>query len=112
MRPLLCAATILIAGLSDAASTSAAPLPGTVLVLNRSIPYTEYFGKVLASFQSTLKAGSDIPITIYSEQLEYNHFKGPEYEILLHAFIKEKFRSTPIAVIVAEGYDASRLAVL
>jgi signal transduction histidine kinase len=86
-------------------------LPGTVLVLNRSIPYTEYFGKVFASLQSTLKAGSDIPITIYSQQLEYNHFKGPEYETLLHAFIKEKFRSTPIGVIVADGFDALQFAV-
>ena len=111
MRPLLCVATILFASLSIAVPTTAAQLPGTVLVLNRSIPYTEYFDKVLASFQSTLKAGSDIPITIYSEQLEYNHFKGPEYENLLHAFIKEKFRSTPIGVIVADGFDALQFAV-
>src|SRR5215813_4558340 len=111
VRPLLCVATILIASVSSAVRSTAAPLPGTVLVLNRSIPYTEYFGKVLASFQSTLKAGSDTPITIYSEQLEYNHFKGPEYENLLHTFIKEKFRSTPIGVIVADGFDALQFAV-
>src|SRR5215510_6595280 len=111
MRLLLLSATILIACLSSAVPTAAATLPGTVLVLNRSIPYTEYFGKVLASFQSTLKAGSDIPITIYSEQLEYNHFKGPEYENLLYTFIKEKFRSTPIGVIVADGFDALQFAV-
>jgi len=111
MRHLLLSATILVACLSSAVPTTAATLPGTVLVLNRSIPYTEYFGKVLASFQSTLKAGSDIPITIYSEQLEYNHFKGPEYENLLYTFIKEKFRSTPIGVIVADGFDALQFAV-
>jgi signal transduction histidine kinase len=111
MRLLHYVATILIASLSSAVPTTAATLPGTVLVLNRSIPYTEYFGKVLASFQSTLKAGSDIPITIYSEQLEYNHFKGPEYEKLLYTFIKEKFRSTPIGVIVADGFDALQFAV-
>src|SRR5215813_10415060 len=111
MRHLLLSATILIACLSSAVPTTAATLPGTVLVLNRSIPYTEYFGKVLASFQSALKAGSDIPITIYSEQLEYNHFKGPEYENLLHTFIKEKFRSTPIGVIVADGFDALQFAM-
>jgi len=111
MRPLLCVATILFASLSIAVPTTAAQLPGTVLVLNRSIPYTEYFDKVLASFQSTLKAGSDIPITVYSEQLEYNHFKGPEYENLLRTFIKEKFRTTPIGVIVADGFDALQFAV-
>src|SRR5215510_10530633 len=111
MRRLLLSAIILIACLSSAVPTTAATSPRTVLVLNRSIPYSEYFGKVFASFQSTLQAGSDIPITIYSEQLEDNHFKGPEYENLLHTFIKEKFRSTPIGVIVADGFNALQFAV-
>jgi ABC-type uncharacterized transport system substrate-binding protein len=111
MRLLLLIATLLLASLSSAVPTTAATLPGTVLVLNRSIPYTEYFGKIFASFQSTLKAGSDNPITIYSEQLEYNHFKGPEYENLLHTFVTEKFRSIPIGVIVADGLDALQFAM-
>ena len=110
MRLLLRIATILIASLSSAVPSTADPLPGTVLVLHRSIPYTEHFGKLFASFQSTLKAGSDIPITIYSEGLGYSHFKGPEYDSLLHTFIKEKYRSTPIGVIVAEGLDALQFA--
>jgi signal transduction histidine kinase len=111
MRLLLRIATILIASLSSAVPSTADPLPGTVLVLHRSIPYTEYFGKLFASFQSTLKAGSDIPITIYSEGLGYSHFKGLEYNSLLHTFIKEKYRSTPIGVIVADGLDALQFAV-
>ena len=63
-----------------AAPLAAEPLPRTVLVLDQSTPYTEYFGKLFASFQSTLKAGSDIPITIDLERLGYSHFKGAEYD--------------------------------
>jgi signal transduction histidine kinase len=102
---------ILIASLLNAVPSAADPLPPTVLVLHRSTPYTEYFGKLFASFQSTLKAGSDTPMTIYSEGLGYSHFKGAEYDSLLHAFTKEKYHSIPIGIIVAEGFDALQFAI-
>ena len=70
MSRLLRMATISIACLVYAGSLGADPLHRTVLVLDQSIPYTEYFRKLFASFRSTLKTGRDIPITIYSEQLE------------------------------------------
>src|SRR5262249_16435360 len=78
---------------------------------DQSIPYADHFSKLFASFQSALKAGSDTPINIYSEQLEYSHFKGAEYNDLLRTFIKEKYRSKPIGVIVADGFDALQFAV-
>jgi len=111
MRSMLRIAIISIASLLSAAPSAAGPLPPTVLVLHRSIPYTENFGKLFASFQSTLKAGSDTPITIYSEGLGYSHFKGHEYDSLLHAFTKEKYQSTRIGIIVAEGFDALQFAI-
>jgi signal transduction histidine kinase len=101
----------LIASLSSAVPTTAAPLPGTVLVLHQSIPYTEFFGKLFASFQSTLKTGSDFPISVYSESLGFRHFKDRDYDSLLRTLIKEKYRSTPIGVIVADGLDALQFAV-
>jgi signal transduction histidine kinase len=104
-------ATISIACLLCAGPLAADPLPRTVLVLDQSIPYTEYFAKLFKSFQSTLKAGSADPVTIYSESLEYSHFRGPEYDRLLHTFIKEKYRSKPIGVIVADGFDALQFAM-
>jgi signal transduction histidine kinase len=111
MRLVLRIAIILIVCLLSTAPSNAEPLPRTVLVLHQSIPYTEFFGKLFASFQSTLKAGSNIPITIYSESLGHRHFKGAEYDSLVHEFIKEKYRSRPISVIVADGFDALQLAV-
>src|SRR5262245_28642509 len=111
MRLVLRVATILIACLLSTLPSAAQPLPRTILVLHQSIPYTEFFGKLFASFQSTLKAGSTIPITIYSESLGHRHFKGAEYDSLVYEFIKEKYRSRALSAIVAEGFDALQFAV-
>src|SRR5262245_41096175 len=107
---LLRVAIILIAILRGTAAP-AQELPRSILILDQSIPYTEYFGKLVAALQSTLKAGSSTPITLYSERLEYSHFKWPEYERLLYAFIKEKYREKPIGIIIAVGSDALQFAV-
>jgi signal transduction histidine kinase len=111
MRLLLRTATILIARLLCAGPVAADPLPLTVFFLDQSTPYTEYFGKLLASFQSTLKSGSDAPITIHLERLGYTYVKGTKYDPLLHSFIKEKYRSEPISVVIADGFDALQFAV-
>src|SRR5690242_10680738 len=100
---LLLIATILIASLLCAGPSAADPLPRTVLFLDQSTPYTEYFGKLLASLQSALKAGSDDPVTIHLERLGYTYVKGTKYDALLHSFMKEKYRARPISVIVANG---------
>jgi signal transduction histidine kinase len=111
MRLLLRIATILIASLLCAGPPAADPLPRTVLFLDQSTPYTEYFGKLLASLQSALKAGSSDPVTIHLERLGYTYVKGTEYDALLQSFVKEKYRAAPISVIVANGFDALQLAM-
>jgi len=108
---LLQIATIWIASFFYATLAGADPLPRTVLVLDQSIPYTEYFGKLFASFQATLKVGSNAPVTIYLERLEYSQFNGSEYDRHLHTFMGEKYRSRPIGVIVVNGFEALQFAV-
>jgi signal transduction histidine kinase len=111
MRLALRVAIILIACFLSTLPSAAEPLPRTVLVLHQSIPFTEYFSKLFASFQSTLKAGSTIPITIYSESLGHRHFKGADYDSLVYEFIKEKYRSRALSAIVADGFDALQFAL-
>jgi len=112
MRRLQRIVTISITWLLCAYGTLAAdPLPRSVLVLDQSTPYTEHFGKLFASFQSTLKAGSHVPTSIHLERLGYTYVKGTEYHTLLHTFIKEKYRSGPFNVIIANGVDALHFAV-
>jgi signal transduction histidine kinase len=111
MRLLLRIATTLIASVLCATPPAAAPLPRSVLFFNQSFPNTDYFSKLFSAFLSTLKAGSDIPITTEPERLEYGHFKGTEYDNLLHTFIREKYRSNPIGVLVAVGRDALQFSL-
>src|SRR5215813_419235 len=111
MRLLPRIAAILIASLLCVAPSAADPLPRTVLVLDQSIPYVEFFTKLFASFQSMLNAGSEVPVTIHLERLEYSQSKGSEYDSHLHSFMKEKYRSRPIGVIVANGFDALQFAI-
>jgi signal transduction histidine kinase len=112
MRRLQRIATISITWLlCTYGSFAAEPLPRSVLVLDQSTPYTEHFGKLFAAFQSTLKAGSHVPTAIHLERLGYTYVKGTEYHTLLHTFIKEKYRSGPFNVIVANGVDALHFAV-
>jgi signal transduction histidine kinase len=108
---LLRITTIWVAGLFFAPPSAADSLPRTVLVLDQSIPYAEYFGKLFASFQATLNASSEFRATIYLERLEYSHFKGSDDGNNLYSFMKEKYRSRRIGVIVANGFDALQFAI-
>ena len=112
MRLLLRIAIILTAGLSCASALTAEPLPRSVLVLDQSIPHTAYFNELFGAFQSTLNAGVDTPINVYSEKLEYSHFSGYGFDQLMRDFIKAKYREKRIGIIVAIGSDALRFALI
>ena len=101
----------MVACLAPAIASAAEPLPRSVLVLDQSIPHTAWFRGLFSAFQSTLNAGSNTPITIYSEKLEYSHFKGSEYDQVMREFIKAKYREKPIGVTVAIGIEAFRFAL-
>src|SRR5262245_61334788 len=77
-RRALWSASLLICATIEA--RSADPRPRSVLFVDQLIPYTEYFGKLVGAFQAKLKAESDAPVTFYSENLEYSHFRGPQYD--------------------------------
>src|SRR5262245_9829538 len=108
---LLQVTLISIASFSYATLSAAESLPRTVLVLDQSIPYAEYFGRFFGSFQATLKVRSDFPTTIYLERLEYSDSQGSEYDNLLLSFIKEKYSSRRIGVIVVNGFEALQFAI-
>jgi signal transduction histidine kinase len=108
---LLRIAVMLIACLLWGSHLAAEQLPRRVIVFDQSTPYTEYFGKLFASFQSTLKTGSDVPTTIHLERLGYTYVKGTEYDTLLRSFIKDKYGAGPISVIVANGAQALQFAL-
>jgi signal transduction histidine kinase len=111
VRNLLRMAIMLVASLPSTAPRAGEPLTRTVLVLDQSIPHTAWVGEFFRAFQSTVKTDPGPLINIYSERLEYSHFKGPEYNQLLHTFIKAKYREKPIGVVVAIGRDTLAFAI-
>jgi hypothetical protein len=111
MSTLLRIAAMLGASLFCAGSPAAEPVPRAALVLDESIPYTAWYNELYAAFQSTLKAHSEMPITICSEKLEYSHFKGSEYDRLMLAFINAKYREKPFDIIVTVGLDTLQFAI-
>jgi signal transduction histidine kinase len=102
---------VLIACLLWGRFAAAQEVPRTILVLDQSTPFTEYFGKFFATFQSTLRAGSEISPTVHLERLGYTYVKGIEYDALLRSFLRDKYRSENINVIVANGTEALRFAL-
>jgi signal transduction histidine kinase len=111
LRYLLQMAMVWIASFLYATLAAADSLPRAVLVFDQSIPYAEYFGKLFSSFQATLKASSTAPVAIHLERLEFSQFNGSEYDKYLHAFMREKYRTRPIGVMVANGFNALQFAM-
>jgi hypothetical protein len=77
--------------------------PRSVLIVEHSDPALPYFLQLNASLRSTLKAASPTPISVYAESLDFARFSGPRYEENLRAFIRSKYRDTPIGTLVAVG---------
>jgi len=111
MRLLPQMAVALFASLAGVESSIAQPQLRPVLVLDQSIPHTAWINKLFVALQSSLKAGSETPIAVYSEHLEYTHFRGAEYDDLLRNFIREKYRNRNIGIIVAIGIDSAQFAI-
>ncbi len=50
-----------------------------------------------------LSADDRSHITIYTESLDLNRFRGKDHEALLQRYLKEKYQGVPIGVVVAAG---------
>lgn len=80
----------------------------SVLILDQSFPGPSAYAQIEATFREELGPGRS---AIYAEKLDLNHFGGAEYERLLDTYIEQKYRDTPIGVIVAFGEMALHRAI-
>jgi hypothetical protein len=106
VRLVLRIAILLTAGLSSAASWAAAPLPPSVLILDRSDADSPWYADFSASFRSTLNAGSERRFSVYSEHLDLSRFPGTQHHEVLRTYLQNKYRDRPIGVLVAQGSSA------
>src|SRR5262245_63642886 len=110
LYPALCTFSSLviaaIAGLGPAAGAESEPLPSSVLILNQTRAGLPWFAAFSAAFVSTLNAGSERRFSVYSENLDLNRFPGTQHNEVLRHYIQNKYRDTPIGVLVAHGSSA------
>src|SRR5262252_9634255 len=96
----------LIAGLGPAAGAESEPLPSSVLILNQTRAQLPWFAAFSAVFESTLNAGSVKRFSVYSENLDLNRFPGTQHHEVLRTYLQNKYRDTPIGLLVAHGSSA------
>src|SRR5262249_6024512 len=96
----------LIAGLGPAAGAESEPLPSSVLILNQTRAGLPWFAAFSATFESVLNAGPVNRFSVYSENLDLNRFPGTQHQEVLRTYLQNKYRDTPIGVLVAQGSAA------
>ena len=100
-----------IAGLALAAGAESEPLPSSVLILNQTRAGLPWFAAFSAAFGSTLSAGSERRFSVYSENLDLGRFPGTQHHEVLRTYLQNKYRDTPIGVLVAQGPSALEFAM-
>ena len=75
----------------------------SILVLDQSDLRGPFYYSVFSGLRSVLSADDRSHITIYTESLDLNRFRGKNHEALLKRYLKEKYQSVPIGVVVAAG---------
>ena len=75
----------------------------SILVLDQSDLRGPFYYSVFSGLRSVLSADDRSHITIYTESLDLNRFRGKNHEALLKRYLKEKYQGVPIGVVVAAG---------
>jgi signal transduction histidine kinase len=78
-------------------------LPRSVLILDQSDNHSAWYASFSAAFRSTLLAGSADHTSVYAEHLDLSRFGGSPYDDVLRSYLREKYRSRPIGLLVAQG---------
>ena len=102
MRHLLRIVTVLM-GLCSVVCSTADPLPRSVLVITQSSPVSGGAAAMLEAFGSAPNVNSSSRVAFYMEHLDLNRFPSPLHRQLMRDFLREKYRETPIGVVVVDG---------
>src|SRR6185436_9827289 len=78
-------------------------LPRSVLILDQSDTHSVWYAAFSVAFRSTLHAGSADHTSIYAEHLDFSRFSGKQHDDLFRSFLREKYGSRPIGLLIAQG---------
>ena len=102
MRVIVLLVVCLLMLLALPATAISQSLPRSVLILDQSDTHSAWYASFSAAFRSTL-AGSADHTSVYAEHLDFSRFGGNQYDDLLRSYLREKYRSRPIGLLVAQG---------
>jgi signal transduction histidine kinase len=94
---------LLFAGLYSPSFAVAEPLPRSVLVITDSSPYSSGAIAMSMALGSETTVNSVSRIAVYSEHLDLNRFPSPQHRQLVRSYFRDKYRETPIGVLVVDG---------
>jgi signal transduction histidine kinase len=82
---------------------AAEPLPRSVLVITQSSPSSGGAIAMFAALGSDPNINSTSRIAVYTEHLDLNRFPSPQHQQLVRNYFRDKYRETPIGVVVVDG---------
>jgi hypothetical protein len=89
--------------LTPSISVAAASLPRSVLVITQSSPSSGGAIALFAALGSDPNVNSTSRIAVYTEHLDLNRFPSQQYQQLARSYFRDKYRETPIGVVVVDG---------
>ena len=93
----------LMVTLTPPISVAAESLPRSVLVITQSSPSSGGAIALFAAFGSDPNVNSTSRIAVYTEHLDLNRFPSQQYQQLARSYFRDKYRETPIGVVVVDG---------
>jgi hypothetical protein len=79
------------------------PLPRSVLIITQSSPSSAGAVAMFAAFGSDPNVNSGSRIAVYTEHLDLNRFSSQQHSQLTRSYLRDKYRETPIGVVVVDG---------
>ena len=108
---IICNIAVLVTIAFAAAYPAAGQAPRSVLLLDQGFVGSPWYDAYSNAFRSTFAASSTAGVAVHVEHLDFGHFSGPQHEDILRAYLRGKYRESPINVIVAAGPKALEFAL-
>jgi PAS domain S-box-containing protein len=104
-------ATLLVAACATTASAAGEPAPvKQVLLFHQELGSRPFRARFNATFVDAIRADSAVPVDIYEEAIEPERFGTGDQPRLITSYLKDKYASRPIDVLVVVGTRALEFA--
>ena len=106
----MCAALVVAAWATSANAVAEPPPVKRVLLFHQELGSRPFRARFNASFVDAIRAHSPVPVDIYEEAIEPERFGTGDQPRLITSYLKDKYASRPIDVLVVVGTRALEFA--